>query len=180
MTQLLKLHRLPTVQQVVTLVGHLRETKIAVIGDLHPIGSCALLRRDDDDTVRTLRTIDGGSRGIFQHLHRLNIIGIDGTNIHIRHTIHHDQRVGTVQRADTTDTDRRLTTGTSRVGDIDTRCLSLQSLRESRYRLLMNRLRRDHSHRAGDVFLGLCAVTDYHHLIQVLCVFHQLDLNIAL
>ena len=63
----------------------------------------ALLCGDDDDTVRTARTVDGCSRCVFQHVERLDILWVDGREevgacvahlvvVH-RHAVDNDQRI---------------------------------------------------------------------------------------
>ena len=73
----------------------------------------AFLRSDDDDTVRTTRTVDSRGRSVLQYVERLNVLGIDHRK-GVRQTLHtfvihgktidDDQRiVGGVKRRATTD-----------------------------------------------------------------------------
>ena len=125
-TLCLPFHRLPSIQQIITTIRHLRHTKVTIIRYSYPAAFSSLLCRDNDYTIRSLRTVDRSSGSIFQDLQRLDIIRIDRIDIHIRDTVHNNQWVRTIQRADTTDTDSRLTTRSTRVRDIHTGSLSLQ------------------------------------------------------
>ena len=82
LTFLLEFHCLPTVQQVVTVVGHLSHTEVTVVRNLHAVILLTLLSGDDDNTIRTLRTVDRGGSGILQDLHRLDIVGVHSVDIH--------------------------------------------------------------------------------------------------
>ena len=50
---------------------------VTVVAYLRSHVLTTLLRGDDDDTIRTTRTVDGGSRSILQHGEALNIIRVD-------------------------------------------------------------------------------------------------------
>ena len=59
-----------------TIIAHLRSHTLA-----------ALLRGDDDNTVRTTRTVDGRCRSVLQNVERFNILGVNHRQ-GVRQTLH--------------------------------------------------------------------------------------------
>ena len=66
------------------------------------VARVALLCRDDDDTIGTAATIDGGGRSVFQHVEGLDVLRVDdredvGHTLHAivvdRHVVDDDQRI---------------------------------------------------------------------------------------
>ena len=73
-----------------------------VVGNARTLSAAAFLGGDDDDTVRTTATIDGGCRGVLEDVEALDVLGVDdgqtiGETFHTLvvhgHTVDHDQRV---------------------------------------------------------------------------------------
>ena len=60
----------------VDFLGHFRETEIRGEGDV-VLAVAALLGGDDDHAVGAARTVDGRRGGVFQHLDRLDVVGVD-------------------------------------------------------------------------------------------------------
>ena len=72
---LVALRNLCTIAEV-HLVGKILNADIAVITD-RGLAFFAMLGGDKDDTIGTIGTIDGGSRGILQDFHRFDVARID-------------------------------------------------------------------------------------------------------
>ena len=81
--------------------------------------ACAFAGCDDDHTVRSARTVDGGCRSIFQHGHLLDVLRVDHGQgvcacatalVGLGHTVDNDKRiVGVVDRQRGTAADADLT-----------------------------------------------------------------------
>ena len=153
-------------QRHATRIAHLRGTALA-----------AFLGGDDDDTVRTTATVDGGGRCVLQHVERLNILGVDHRKgvgkalyavvVH-RHAVDDDQRVvGGIQRRASTNADGSAATrGTAAAGDADTGNLTLHHVLGVDHEALVLRVGLQGRHRSGQVALLHSAVTDDHHVLQ--------------
>ena len=90
----------------------------------------ARLGGDKDDARICAGTVDGGGRCILQHLHTLNIVGVQLRIAFRRNTVHHVQRRGIAgDGADTADDHARaLARDTGGGGNADTGHAALQSL----------------------------------------------------
>ena len=60
---------------------------------------------NQDNTVTGLCTVDGSRSSIFQHLHALNVIGVDVADVLRAEAVHYIQRVAATVATVTTDTD---------------------------------------------------------------------------
>ncbi len=90
----LDVHILLGVQELGHLL-HVLDAVEAVIGDADPAG-LALLGGDEDDTVRTTRTVDGAGGGVLQDVDALDIRGVEGVDAAAGHAVDHIQRgIGT-------------------------------------------------------------------------------------
>ena len=153
------------------------EAHITIIGHFGGSALSTLDGGDDDYTVGTTGTVDSGSRGILQDIHRLDVGGVDvrkGT--HEGDTIEHDQRVvRSSQRALTTDTDLHLGTRLRRslchkhTGDT-----TLQGLGGVGGCHLIQLLTTDVGHRTRHGLTTLGTVTDDHHFVHHVTVFFKI------
>ena len=55
----------------------LTDGQASCIGNLRSHTRTTFLGGDNNNTIRTTTTIDGGGRGIFQHVERLDILRVD-------------------------------------------------------------------------------------------------------
>ena len=80
---------------------------IAIIRHLH-LALLGFLGGDDDNTIGTLRTVDGCRRGILQDVDSLNIVGVQVAHRATLYTVNDNQRgVVTIDRAVTTNAQLR-------------------------------------------------------------------------
>ena len=77
-----------------TIIAHLRSHTLAT-----------LLRGDDDNTIRTARTVDGRGRGVFQNVERLDVLGINHRQ-GVRQTLH-----AILVHGNSVDNDKRIVRG---------------------------------------------------------------------
>ena len=123
--------------------------------------------RDQDNTIRSLRTVNSGGRSVFQYRNTLNIIRIDIIHRATLDTIDQDIWAGRVQSTDTTDTDR--TTILSRTaltrGNGYTRHHTLKTGRHVGDRTACQLLAIQLGYRSRQVRLLLRTITDNDHLI---------------
>ena len=150
---------LPTYQ---TRVVHLALTRLTTLGS------------NQDDTVRSLRTIDSSRSSILQYRDRFDIVRIDV--VHGRfNTIHNHHRIGNVESTCTTYTDSTVvgTWLTTTLSNSHTRKQTLQTGRNRSNRTAFDQLVVHISYRTGQVSLLLSTVTYNNHFFQVHVVFLQ-------
>ena len=146
----------------------------------------ALLRalgRDDDDTIGSLRTIDGGRGGIFQHLDRLYVIAVDnGTGVLTgHHTVDHVKRaVGiATERGGTTDRGSGAKSTRRTIGRHGhTGYTTLQRLHDITCRHVGHIFHFNDRDRTGQIGFLFGRVTYYHHFTQSLRILLQLDVEL--
>ena len=90
-----------------------RYSDIAIVGNGRSLTCTSLLGGDDDDTIRSTRTIDGCCRSILQYSKALDIVRVNHRQrvTHTTHTIvvnsqtinHIERLVGSIQRGTATD-----------------------------------------------------------------------------
>ena len=153
--------------------------KLEVVGNLRLSGT-SFLRGDEDDTVTGLGTVDGSRCSILQHLHGLDVVGVDARDVAQAHAVHHIQRVGCHVGRVTAHADGRCFARAAGSGDeLHAGRLALQGLGGGGDGAVLHvfgfHLRDGARHRA---FL-LHAVADDHHLVQRLGVFLQGDVQRA-
>ena len=69
-------------------------TDVTIISYSRALLLITFISSDDDDTVGTTRTVDSGSRGIFQDVHVLDVVRIDVADATCeRNTVEYDQWV---------------------------------------------------------------------------------------
>ncbi len=149
--------------------------------------AATLLGRDDDDAVRGARTIYSRRRGILEHRHALDVVGVDQTEEIAGiardatalqwYAVEHDQRVvAGIERGTATDADGGTGCGRSAVGhDLHTGDLTVDQLFGRGDQALVKVLRLDRRDRSREVAAACGTVTDDHHLIEVLLLRLQLD-----
>ena len=149
-----------------TIIAVVRNTGLSVL---------TTLRSDEDHTVGSLRTVDGGRCGVLQYGDTLNILRVERVDIAGLHTIHEDIGAGVVERTHTTHADATAvhtgSTGCSRHGDT-----GHEALQTGGYVVdgsVVERLAVDLGHRSGKVGFLLCTVTDDHHFVERLLVFRK-------
>ena len=133
-----------------------------------------------NDTERSTRTVDGSRSGIHQYGDVVDVLRIQLVDV-TGHTVNqHEGRCARTcsQVTRTTDIKRRigvqLTTGI-RHTDIQTGNNTLQGLTYGGYRTGFQFLIVHRSHGTGQVYFLLCTETYYHHFVEHLVVFFQLD-----
>ena len=157
------------------------DIQVATVADLGRCSLCALHCGNDDDTIGTTRTVDGGCRGVFQNVHRLDVARVDVRQLaHKGNTVEHNQRVvAGRQRALATDANLHLL-ARLRAGlrHQHTCYAALQSLGGIRGSNLIEFLAADVGHRTGDSLAALSTVTDDHHIVQRGVVLAQNDVDV--
>ena len=137
----------------------------------------ALLGGDDDHTIGSLRTVDGGSGGIAEHIDRLNVVGSNNRDVNSRNSIDHivGRHGACAQRGSTAQGDggRAVRVGGGR--------------NHQSGNLSLKHLTWVGEHTAVQVFGlhgrdGRCyvlalhgTITDHHNLVEQLVVFLQCD-----
>ena len=157
-----------------------------VVGDLGSLVGAALLGRDDDDTVGSAGTVDGGCGSVLQDVEALDIgridhgeeVGqtLDTVVVHCK-TVDDDERViGSVQGRTSTDTDGRAATrGAAGTGNADAGDLAGQHILGVHDDTLVLGVRFKGGHRAGEVALLDGTVADDHDLVEELAVLLEGD-----
>ena len=137
----------------------------------------SLLGGDNDDTVRTTATIDGGCRGILQDVERFNILrvqhrkgvrqSLDTFVVHSQ-TVNHNQRVvGGVQRRTTTNTNLGTAARSTVIADdVHTGYFTCQHVLCIHHDTLVLGVGLQSGHRTGQVALLDSTITDDHHFVQ--------------
>ncbi|CUQ04195.1 Uncharacterised protein [Segatella copri] len=112
----------------ISLLSQRLDSELAAVRNLSltAIGSTRL-GSNDNDTITSLRTIDGSRSGILQYLHALNHRWIQVLDVIHLQTIDDEQRtdITTIGRI-TTDTDIGSLTRTTRVDNLHTGSLTLE------------------------------------------------------
>lgn len=138
-----------------------------VVAGLH---GRALLGRDDDDTVRRTRSVDGGRRSILQHLDRGDVLRIDQLQsvLHDEVVDDNQRRAARIEGAAAAHADLGSHTHLGGgVLDRHTRQTSLQDGRDVRRGDVDDILRIEFRDSAGQVRLALYAVADHHQLLDL-------------
>ena len=164
----------------VDLALHLLPAPCAVELDAG-LAALAVLGGDEHYAVGTTRTVDGRRGGVLEDFNRLDVVGVDGVDVVGSHTIDHIERVGVgMDGSSTTYTDlcvlARLARGRT---DLDTCHLSLKCGSDIRDGSVTELLGIHLGHRTSEGALLGGTVTDGYDLLEHLCVFSKLDLEIA-
>ena len=157
-----------------------------VVGDLGSLVGTALLGSDDDDTVGSAGTVDGGCGSVLQDVEALDIgridhgeeVGqtLDTVVVHCK-TVDDDERIiGSVQGRTSTDTDGGAATrSTASTGNADAGDLTGQHILGVNDNTLVHGVRFEGGHRAGEVALLDGTVADDHDLVEELAVLLEGD-----
>ena len=140
----------------------------------------ALLRRDEDDTVTSLGTVDSSGSSILQNLDGLHVVGIDVVDVAHLHTVDDVQRVGCAGGVGgvTADADARTCTRSTGAGeDRNAGGLTHQGFAQAFGHAGLKLFRLDGSNRTGNVALSLDGITDDDRLFHHLGVLEQRDVN---
>ena len=71
----------------IEFLGNHVECHVAVVTDVGALGLAATLGGDDDHTVGSLRTVDGGSGCVAEHVDALDVIGSHHRDVHTGDTV---------------------------------------------------------------------------------------------
>ena len=128
----------------------------------------SVLRRDENYTVGTLRTVDGCRGSILQHRDVFDVVRRKVAQLTTLETVDNDQwRVVTRDRTATTNANQHFCVGrTVSRCDVHTGHLTSQGFRHVGDRNLHKVLSGDCSHRTRQVFLPAGTVTDDHNVVQ--------------
>ena len=155
--------------------------------DLGLLPDLTTLRGDHDHTIGSTRTVDSRSRSILQHVHRSDVLRVDGAEdtrstsycgVLDGYPVDDDQWVvACVERSTATDTD--TTTGTRRAvrGDLHPSDLPYEEFASSRDSPLLEVLLVDGADGAGEVLLLHRAVADDYNLLEALSALLEDDLQ---
>ena len=174
---------LPGVEHVEAL-GHLRDADEGRERDLGSHLPAALLGGDEHHAVGGARTVDGGRRGVFQHLHRLDLVGREVSDgvVALAHgnAVNHIERV--VARRDgrsAAHADHHALTGRA-VGldDLHTGGLALQGSGSRGDRTAREVVGLDDRHSRREVLLFDRTVTDRHHGVEGHGVFAEFHVHL--
>ena len=159
------------VHHVETLAKRGQRDITAIVG-----GGTALalagLGRDQDYTCGTTRTIDSSSRSILQHVDTLDILRSHTGEAAFQTVDQHERCVGTLERDDTTQTDRGSGTRVTRaIADGQTSHLTFNQVTGIVDITLSEILSLHAGDSRGDITLTLGTITDDNNLVQEGIVF---------
>ena len=153
-----------------------RERYVTRISDVGFLIAASGLGGNQDDTVGTTGTVDGGSRSVFQYVDGSDVFGRYGGEVAFD-TVYQDKRVGVTRHGiDTTQHDgRRFGRVTRRVSDAQTGNLTFYQ-----FGCVGNLTSRkvfclDGGYGTGHIAFALRTVTDDDYFVHHLGVFFQLD-----
>ena len=139
---------------------------------------------NQDDTIGSAHTVDGGRRGIFQYGYTLNVIGCEFRHLRDAALDTVDEHHGVVFRTASecsyaTHADFRVVmSGLCTIGlQYHARQSSLEHGRGVGYRNVGHIVEVDGCHRSREVGFLLCTVTYDHHLFQRFGIFGQGDVE---
>ena len=121
----------------------------------------------EDDSVRGLRTVDGRRSGVFQHVDRGDVVGVDGREVAFDAVDEHERGVRTVDRRTAADLVGESAAGRE-VGlrDFQTGDLAFQAFADGRDRNVLQRLTVEFGDRGGHRPARLFAVADHYDLVH--------------
>ncbi len=138
------------------------------------------LSSDEDNTIGTARTINGRSGTVLENIERLDVVRIDVGQVAAGHSVDDNQWAGTGRtRGHTTYLDARLivrVAGT-RVGDAHAGNLALDHHGRVDARHTRKILGRDMRDGRCQLLLVHRAITDYHHLVELIALLLHRDID---
>ena len=153
-------------EQVETTL-RLLETDIGVERHAGTRIALARLGCNEHYAVRTARTVNGRRGGVLEHLHRLDVVGVDARKSAL-HAVHQDQRVViAVDRRAAADTDHGVCAGRV-VAAVNTRTgdLALQRLAERIDRRALYQIAVDFGHGRSDRTARLRTVAHHDYFVH--------------
>ena len=195
---LLKLCPFGGVEQVEVL-AHTAQPEAVAIGDVgFLLTKFPFLGGDEDDSVGSTRTVDGGGTHVFQHFDALDVVGVDGGKrieaaldgsqscpagrsvLVVDETIDHVKGfVAGIDRVATTDADAaigsRLSAGCSHV---KTCHLSAQGSVEGAGCAVLKHVCLDCHHRTRQLRAALGAITHHDHVIEVTALLGEFHVDV--
>ena len=169
---------LSRIHYVVDTLLNLVYTKVALIVDLQRLVFLTALRCDDHHTVSSTRTVDSTCRSVLQHLNGFDVIRREVADRRTHgYTINHIQRsLVTIQRTNTTDTNRRIGTWLTVRSDRHTSHLTFEHRGDVGVRHALQFIGIHDRHGTRQVGLLLNTVTHDDHLLKHHSVALHLDL----
>ena len=181
------------VEQVELLADVAHADIIGIVDVRLTVAALPLLRGDEDDAVGTARAVDGGGRDVLQHLHALDVVGVDGGQrvkatldtaqarracagiLEIDEAVDDVERlVGGVDRVAATDADMTVGTRLSAAGrHVKARHLSTQSTVEGRCLGLTEDIGLHLRHATRQLRPLLRAVTHHDDLVEFMVFLLQ-------
>ena len=136
--------------------------------DLRPLAHRTFLGGDQNHAVRRPRAVDAGRRSVFQHLDRLDVVGVDVVHGARDPVDDDDRRIALVDRRTAADEERRRL-ARQRVGrrDLHTRNLAFQGVAHRGHGSRRHRTAGDLRHGRRKRMARLRAVPHDHHLVHV-------------
>ena len=146
----------------------------AVVGDARAFALLARLGGDEHHAGRRLGAVDGARRGVFEHRHRFDVVGVDLAEAHLHAVGQHERRTA-VERDRTADVDGVGRFGGARSeGDVHRGVGALQGVGGRDHRTGVEILAADGRHGAREVGPPLRAVAHDDHLVhQVVRLFQD-------
>ena len=158
-------------------IGRTRPAQVVRIRDAC-LTLLSFFGRNQDNTERSTRTVDGSRSRIHQYRDVVDVLRVQLVQVACYTVNQHERRsAGTCSQVTcTADVERRIgiqfTTGI-RYAYIQARNDTLQSLTYRRYRTRFQFLVVYRSHGPGQVHFLLCTETYYYHFIKCLSIFRQ-------
>ena len=148
-------------------VSGVPHTDRCVEGDERPAGLTAF-GLDEHHAVGAAAAVDGGRRGVFEHLHAGDVFGVDAVETVLAHHAVDDieRFVGVVDRAGTAHADLHTAAGDAAVDHLHTAHATLQGVAHAGDGLIFEGLGVHHGHRAGQIGLAHRAVADDHGFVE--------------
>ena len=165
-------------------VGIVAYAEVADIGDLGILGNGALLGGDDDNTIGSAGSVDGGRGGVLQDGEALDVVGVDGGQ-RVGHTLtavgsqrnavdNHQRVVGGVQGSGTTHAEGGAGTRTTVAGNhLQAGHLTLEHILGRDDGAAVDFFRLDGGHGTGHIVFLYRAVADHNHLIQEMGILFE-------
>ena len=141
----------------------------------------AFLRRNDDDAIGSLRTVNGSSRSILQDIDLSDVVGVDLGKLAVEgHAIEHDHRSAVADaRHRTLATNLDGATALGRVLDTDIQARhTTQDVLHRAGSLILLVACLDLDYRSCEVLLAHRSVTYYDHILQNLGILTKGDLHV--
>ena len=146
----------------------------SVVGDAGAFALLARLGGDEHHAGRRLGAVDGARRGVLEHRHRFDVVGVDLAEAHLHAVGQHERRTA-VERDRAADVDGIGRFGRTRAeSDVHRGVGTLQGVGGRDHRTGVEVLAADGRHGSREVGPALRAVAHDHHLVhQVVRLFQN-------